>query len=403
MYEWIENLDKKKFYTPICVKNDCDYYDKLKEVFFEIREIIKQNGTNELYLRISSIQDKILDSIQYSYNGDTSLAQNCINEVVDELLKSDYIVANVNEHYALKNFEKHNLSDDSEFLKNKKVEFYRARISKEHTSFSPIEMYHIPFNKRGIIDTQRFSIPGLPCIYLGSSSYVCWAELDKPIDNEFCVSRVELDDDIKLFNLATNIQKIFVYTRTEKEDLKNYSIDLENLIDDYLALWQLTIATSFKVNEENRKFKSEYIIPQLIMLSLKNKDIDGVAYYSKKLTEDYSVVGYMQPNINVAIFADYKSIIHDFDNAPITNKKYSDICKKIKISPAVNYADYKNSKWIDTQGNYGYDDFNDIKLGSVTTSYLHTEFYRFEKYLRKFFKDNMYSVYEKCLKEMFKD
>lgn len=80
-----------------------------------------------------------------------------------------------------------------------------------------------------MVSTQRFSIPGVPCLYLGTTSYVCWLEMDKPHDSEFNV-----------------------------------------------------YATSFSIKNKERKFKSEYIVSQLIMQCLSELLIDGIAYASKK-------------------------------------------------------------------------------------------------------------------------
>ena len=43
-----------------------------------------------------------------------------------------------------------------------------------------VEMFHIKYELRGKVQTQRCSFPGLPCLYLGCSSYVCWLELNRP-------------------------------------------------------------------------------------------------------------------------------------------------------------------------------------------------------------------------------
>lgn len=63
-------------------------------------------------------------------------------------------------------------------------------------------MLHIPFNKRELIKTQRFSISGVPCLYLGTTSYVCWLEMNKPRDSEFNVSSYKIPGQLKILNLV---------------------------------------------------------------------------------------------------------------------------------------------------------------------------------------------------------
>ena len=68
---------------------------------------------------------------------------------------------------------------------NKNYSFYRIRIHKTNFTLSQQEFFHIPFNLRGKVKTQRFSIPGFPSLYLGTTIYVCWEELNRPNINEF--------------------------------------------------------------------------------------------------------------------------------------------------------------------------------------------------------------------------
>ncbi len=49
-----------------------------------------------------------------------------------------------------------------------KNKLYKMRVGTNHT-YSKNEMFHIPFELRGLVKTNRYSIPGLPCVYLGSS------------------------------------------------------------------------------------------------------------------------------------------------------------------------------------------------------------------------------------------
>lgn len=47
------------------------------------------------------------------------------------------------------------------------INLYRMRISKE--TLSKEKMFHVPFNMREKVSSARFSIPGFPCLYLGTS------------------------------------------------------------------------------------------------------------------------------------------------------------------------------------------------------------------------------------------
>lgn len=54
-----------------------------------------------------------------------------------------------------------------------KESLYRGRKNVGNNDYKNAEMFHIKYKLRGRVQTQRFSFPGLPCLYLGGSSYVC--------------------------------------------------------------------------------------------------------------------------------------------------------------------------------------------------------------------------------------
>lgn len=292
--------------------------------------------------------------------------------ILDEVKDDKYIVENVKQNSAFKNYAdlKKNRTTDLENFIKEDVDFFKARVSDSEKHFSHNDMYHIPFNKRGKVATQRFSIPGLPCVYLGRSSYICWIELGKPADNIFNVSHIRLDDDIKIFNLATNIQRINQYFEGYKSgNIDGYDIDFERLIKSHTILWMLSIATSYNINEKDRAFRSEYIISQLIMFNLKSMNINGIAYYSKRISEYIK----NELNINMVLFADYNP---EYDK----NNTTSEICDKIKITNPVNFGEFKqtNANGISFKISY----YNSVELAGTFVDYRFTEFSRLESYIK---------------------
>lgn len=91
------------------------------------------------------------------------------------------------------------------------VQFFRARLSENVVEFSSEDMLHIPFNKRHIVKSERFSIPGLPCLYLGNSSYACWVEMGCPADHRFNVAPILLDNTQKVLNLTVSISALYAF------------------------------------------------------------------------------------------------------------------------------------------------------------------------------------------------
>ena len=56
---------------------------------------------------------------------------------------------------------------------------YKCRENAKLFHFTKDEMFHIPYDKRNLVGNQRYSLFGLPCLYLGGSSYICWEELGR--------------------------------------------------------------------------------------------------------------------------------------------------------------------------------------------------------------------------------
>lgn len=108
------------------------------------------------------------------------------------------------------------------------------------------DLFHIPFNQRDIIKTQRFSAPGYPCLYLGTSIYGCWEEMGRPLFDLCMTSRFELlKERLYLFCLVFPEQSRFK-------------------IDETLLKLPLILACMIDVENKEAIFKPEYIIPQLV-------------------------------------------------------------------------------------------------------------------------------------------
>lgn len=177
--------------------------------------------------------------------------------------------------------------------------FYRIRKIRDNYALPSNEFFHIPFNKRGQVKTQRYSIPGFPSLYLGTSLYVCWEELNRPNINEFQAVRLKNLNSIRVLNLVPPLQK---------------NISSKRLYQ-YLMLWPLILCTSVKVNNEDDTFKPEYIIPQLLLQWVRNKDnLDGIKYQTTHI--DFQESNFKGEFINVVL--------------PVKENKTNGLCENLK-------------------------------------------------------------------------
>lgn len=384
MYEWLKELNKEEFYTPIEIDSDNKYYSDLKNKYKEILKIIKLNDKYNLIVKeIEKIQKNILEAIQDYYSGDLEKSIKSISTIIKELECNEYVVNTVKENMAFSDYMsfKKGCLNSKEYLKED-VYFFKARLCDDEKNFKFNEMLHIPFNNRGKVSTQRFSIPGLPSIYLGRSVYICWIELGKPADNTFNVSCVKLENDIKLFSIATNIEKINRYL-SGINDSEEYDLNVKELIKTHLKVWMLSIATSYNIKEKNRNFRSEYIISQLMMLYLKNRNIDGIAYYSKRIPEQSGALNDL--GVNVVLFSKYEKPKKEKVNVKINDNIYSRICEKIHITNSINFGEFKQVNFYSESWN-----INPIDIAGKQFQYRYTKFSELEEYLK--LKNNLYSI-----------
>ena len=359
-YNWIEQIDFQKFSTPFTVKRDNDYFPSLKEMLFEIVSEIETNGaTSKIVSSIRDYTEKIIRSVELYYQGNLVDAQLIVNKMLADFDDAAPAVTDINSSIAFP-------GGGPDYTE---VQFFRARLSENVVEFSANDMLHIPFNMRHIVKSERFSIPGLPCLYLGNSTYACWVEMGCPADHRFNVAPVILDNSQKVLNLTVTIGSLYAF----KEEVLNMSEeDAEKHIIDLLKLMILTFCTSYKVSDGNRNFKSEYILPQMIMLACKSRNLDGITYYSKQIPyEGFAcTVG-----VNLVLFATYNG-----------EEALSEICDHLEIGTAFNFAMFKQLLPCQMYKEYNLRIMSSPYINNVGTKshwfpYRETQFFEFDKYL----------------------
>ncbi|MGL5130519.1 MAG: hypothetical protein ACRC7D_20860 [Aeromonas popoffii] len=253
---------------------------------------------------------------------------------IDSILSSDFIKEHMEKMVrSMTNFPSGYPSPTGPFN-----DLYRIRVSN-----TPIkkrkDMFHIPFESRHLVSNQRFSIAGVPCLYLGSSLYVCWEEMGTPNFNKLYLSRVKCKSDIKILDLSYSLE-------TMKKNVMDYCYGEIEDDDEKLAkliFLPIRMACSYNRAHASASFHEEYIIPSLILqwISKSGQDISGIAYLSTRLNQ---------------IVKNYKGINFVFppDTASVKETGYCD-----KLSDVFEISKPVSWQLLDT---YESSHFNDIQV-----------------------------------------
>lgn len=345
---WItKNYDSLRL--PIHIKKDKDYFQVLKDRYDKILTAFCDTELSTL-MRFSN---QILESIKAYYKNDTIESYELIHKLLLDLSKDPCAILCFSQ------------LQDCVIPKTLKgdAQFFRAREGTSYIEYPAKEMGYVPFEHRTKCAANRYSLAGIPCLYLGNTSYVCWLEMNRPSDDKFCVSPFYIDDDLSFFNIAIPIHRL-------KESIdKNFRDEFIFLMKAYL----LEIATSFYVEQNDRHFHSEYIVSQNIMRSCIRQKLNGIIFYTTRAVDN---VLSLVCGINIALFIDYnedgeKSIIFE---------------EKTKHGDAINYAMFKNLLPCQNYERYNLAvDQTDFiaNIGGIDNQikYSETQFHEFDNYI----------------------
>lgn len=298
-----------------------------------------------------------------------------IEEMLKEYIDDDFFVAELEKTYGVKQISYYNelqyKSCDYSVMKQHPITLYRGRSSGKRL-IQRKDMLHRPYIDNEKISRQRFTCEGMPALYLSTTSYGCWLELNKP-EKDFYVSTFVPDEcgkKLRILNLVVTEDLINGVYRTGDGNMRG-----KELQEKMISFWPLVLATSYK-NVDSNDDKTEYIMPELVMRSLKKFNIDGIAYVSKHLEHDLQ----FQLGVNIVIPV-YKEHL---------DQGYGLVSKYFKISKPKRYSAQEKETYAHYKdGSYIYDIYyklNDSYRPTVNSEegnkeYGDTLFAKFDNYL----------------------
>lgn len=279
----IQAIQQDSFQLPKSYNTSIAFLNFIEKSLNEYLEIIDNidEGTiveklNNIKPKIRILCDELLESYKQLYLGFVSKSYFHFDKGMQQI-----------EMYLVNEFDaRHPLSENKLLFRGRQSEIKLDRKG----------MFHLPFESRHKATNQRFSIPGLPCLYLADSAYVCWEELDRPEFKDFYLSRFEIKNYLNVNALDISLTpKSLSNLITKTSEFMEQGIDSWDFhVIDYIVKWPLIFCCSIKVLNKDATFKPEYIVPQYLLDWVRqNKRLNAIKYFSVKThlnqESDYSL------------------------------------------------------------------------------------------------------------------
>jgi hypothetical protein len=181
---------------------------------------------------------------------------------------------------------------------------YRMRVTGQQQIFSE-DIFHIPFQERHKATMKRYSVPGVPMLYIGGSVYICWEEMGRPSFDQIQISafHVKSDKPLKLLNFGYTpswcASHLAPPDATDKDGNAisrlldpsgNTQKQICEYLTSYLTCWPLIALCSIKAKYLCQPFVPEYVIPQMVLQWLMGSKgtFDGIRYFSTHVDRDFA-------------------------------------------------------------------------------------------------------------------
>ena len=225
---------------------------------------------------------------------------------------------------------------------NEETPLFRMRADKEAME-KPLgrnDFFHMPIPRRSEVKTYRFSSPGYPCLYLGTSIYSCWEEFHRPTFDQCRVAKfkfVHEDPNAKF--------RVLDISLTSLSPEMDYSILIPRII--------IIITHMMKVKDYKAVYKPEYILPQFLtsliiennyvqMNAPQKKFIYGVKYTSSHFNKDFKYNINRMTNYAIPVIYPYPFGEEKPDDFADDGYKFcSELCRSFMLTKPT-YYEYEN-------------------------------------------------------------
>lgn len=389
---WVEaymDNNLNGFTVPIKVENNHEYREKLENVFKQYKAYLNRPAFVYIEGLLDCIEEEtkeIIVALDYLINDNEDAADATLSKMLDLFRNDPFIVNNLDNSYSFRGLapfeDLHSEGYDKKYEKMMDTEltFFRTRTKNKNDKKVKIcdigDILHLPYNLKHKASSMRFSIKGVPGLYLSTTTYACSKECNWNKDEEDLYASVFIPNQkgkaLKILNLTISQALINGVSNRMSSDPRREALQVS-----MLKIFPLVIATSFSVStEENIKY--QYLLSQALMRVAEKKGIDGIAYFSMKGEDEFE----FPQGVNLAIPATdisdrnlYSEKCWDFEISK--PKPYSEVC----IQECQSKKSYINS--IYTKYNEcGMESFTaKMEIDGKLKFYGDTDYGKFDNYL----------------------
>lgn len=170
---------------------------------------------------------------------------------------------------------------------------FRVRKTGAYDGNDIHELFHVPFDKRYLVGNERFSLAGIPLLYVAESLPIALREVGCTIKQanaavflpdysiNFKQGVYDISNPIALNLISLGVEMLAGCKLTYDCDLP-ISFKKSDM-HQYIARFILVQILHYPVSESRKgNYVQEYVIPQLLMDIINEKSWIGVSYYSCK-------------------------------------------------------------------------------------------------------------------------
>ena len=184
--------------------------------------------------------------------------------------------------------------------------WFRSRKPDFEKVFKRRDLFHVPFELRGRIGANRFSIPGYPCLYLGAT-----LECAREETGELAITAVSCFKNLKEI-------EVFDFSFFSPQSRKG-----DNLFKEVISYpFKIAALIPLTPKKDSCEYKEEYVIPQLLLHCAIKQNCHG-----KTMGLLYSSTKAIQRRVPIEEYPQHQNLV-----VPALYVSDKDICSYLAVN-----------------------------------------------------------------------